>query len=60
MPKHPNPIAFNPDTMSVSHVKECADQLRVLFDNIDQPPEDVVHSLKAARDNMLRRYGDKN
>lgn len=57
--KKPNPIAFNPDTMTVSALKYCADTLHTIFRAIDQEndPANIVAHLEDFRDQMLRRYG---
>lgn len=60
MAKTPNPVAFNPDTMTVSHLKACADTLRNLFSNLDGSAEDVKASLESSRDFMLKKFGDQN
>lgn len=54
-----NPIAFNPDTMTVSQLKECADALRTVFDCIARrvPAESIVHTLEQHRDLMTRKWG---
>lgn len=53
-----NPIPFNPDTMTVSHLKECADALSLAFQGIERgvDAENIVHQLEAARDYQLRKY----
>lgn len=54
-----NPIAFNPDTMTVAQLKECATTLRTLFENIDRTvdtPEDVAHFVLNARDHMNKKW----
>lgn len=60
--RKPNPIAFNPDTMTVSQLKECADTLRTLFTMLDNEhhPMNVIGQLETVREQMLDRYGDKN
>ena len=53
-----NPIPFNPDTMTVSQLKWCADTLRMLFDGVERPDVDdsnVMHHLRQARE-----WADKN
>ena len=59
MPEHkPNPIAFNPDTMTVSQLKECAETLRTLFHALPTtPPEGIVGQLEYVQDKMLRKWG---
>lgn len=52
-----NPIAFNPDTMTVSQLKECADTLRTLFHALPTtPPEGIVGHLEQVRDSMVKRW----
>ncbi len=54
-----NPIAFNPETMTVGQVKECTETLSMMFDMINRgsSPEDVFHRLDGARAQMLRKWG---
>lgn len=55
-----NPIAFNPDTMTVSQLKHCAETLRMLFDGIERDDVDdtnIVFHLKQAREHMLKNWG---
>jgi hypothetical protein len=53
-----NPIPFNPDTMTVSQLKECAETLRMAFDGIARgvDAENIVHNLEQARDYQLSKY----
>lgn len=53
-----NPIAFNPDTMTVSQVKKCAETLRAMFDLIDRDasPDDIAVYLKQSRDYFVRHF----
>lgn len=57
----PNPIAFNPDTMTVSQLKEAAETLRTVFDGIERgvDAENIVHNLRQTRAGMLNRWGAK-
>lgn len=57
--KLPNPIAFNPDTMTVSQLKECAETLRTLFQAMDHdnPPENITGQLEYVRERMIQRWG---
>lgn len=60
MEKPLNPIPFNPDTMTISQAKECADTLSTLFTAIERgstTPEGIVHMLEQAREQMLQKYG---
>jgi hypothetical protein len=51
-----NPIPFNPATMTVSDVLSCAETLSALFNMLDkQSDEQIVHSLRSARDYMIRK-----
>ena len=54
-----NPIAFNPDTMTVGQLKECAETLSQAFDSIDRgvDAENIMHNLKMAQAMMVQRYG---
>ena len=58
-----NPIAFNPDTMTVSQLKECAETLRRFYGNLDRvdagdvDTQNFFFHFRAARDDMLRKWG---
>lgn len=54
-----NPIAFNPDTMTVSQLKFCAETLRSAFDQIDRGANEdtIVYYLGQARNQMLKQWG---
>lgn len=56
-----NPIPFNPDTMTVSQLKECAEVLSRMFDGIarEVPADNMMFHLKQARDDMANRWGKK-
>ena len=55
-----NPIPFNPETMTVKELKECAETLRTLFQALPTtPPEGIVGHLTQVRDEMLRRWGTR-
>lgn len=53
-----NPIAFNPDTMTVSQLKECAETLSTLIHSVNRgnPPEDIVLYIAQARDHMNKKW----
>jgi hypothetical protein len=55
-----NPVAFNPDTMTVSQLKQIADFAHILFGNLDEnienDPEQIAHFVKGARDDFNRRW----
>lgn len=57
MPKQ-NPIPFNPDTMTVSQLKECADGLSMIFRTLDGDGNvNTRGTVRAVRDDMLRKWG---
>jgi hypothetical protein len=55
-----NPVAFNPDTMTVSQLKQVADFARTLFENLDRnmenEPEQTLHYIQGVRDDFNRRW----
>jgi uncharacterized protein (UPF0276 family) len=55
-----NPIAFNPDMMTVQQLKYVAETLRTTFDLIERNlnGEDMKNYLEQARDQMLKRWGE--
>lgn len=56
-----NPAPFNPDTMTIRHVKECVEHLRHTFLQLERPdidPAQIVHYLRQVRDQQLARYGE--
>lgn len=59
MDRAPNPIPFNPDTMTINQAKECVETLRTAFDQINRgvDPDTLFHSLDGAMAQMIRKYG---
>ncbi|ARK07517.1 hypothetical protein LAV_00142 [Sphingobium phage Lacusarx] len=56
--RKPNPIPFNPDTMTISQMKLCAESLRTIFHAMPTTtPEGIVGHLEHLQDTMLKRYG---
>jgi hypothetical protein len=55
-----NPIAFNPDTMSISQVKRCVETLRTCFELLDRDAEagHIKVYLEQTRDQMLKLWGE--
>jgi hypothetical protein len=53
-----NPIAFNPDTMTVRQLKDCAELLRLLFDGIEREVDDdnIIHHLAIARERWQKDW----
>jgi hypothetical protein len=51
-----NPIAFNPDTMTVSQVKQAVVTLRTLFDQLENgaSAEDIANFLAQSRDYLAK------
>lgn len=55
-----NPIPFNPDMMPIAHAKDCVECLSHLFDQLDRSgitDEQIIHYMRQARDQQLRRWG---
>jgi hypothetical protein len=54
-----NPIPFNPETMTVSQVTQCAITLRTMFDLIDRDASDadIANYVKQTREYLLARWG---
>lgn len=60
--KPKNPIPFNPDTMTVSQLKWCADTLHQLFDGVardDAPDDRLLAYLRQAREWALQNWSAK-
>ena len=53
-----NPIAFNPETMTVSQVKQCAETLRSMFDLLENGASEdtIVGYLAQSRDYLTRAW----
>lgn len=56
-----NPIPFNPDTMTISQIKDCAEALSQLYDALDRgldetDPNNVLFHMKRGRDALRKRW----
>lgn len=53
-----NPIPFNTETMTVSQLKEVADNMRTIFASVDRGvnAEDLVGHIESLRDFWIRKW----
>jgi len=57
----PNPIAFNPDTMTLTQAKACCETLRTLYELLDRKADDADIALyvEQSRDFMVKNWGER-
>ena len=52
-----NPINFNPQTMTVSQVMDCAEALKTIFDIVDASADNYLsHHIKLVRKQMADEW----
>lgn len=53
-----NPIPFNPDTMTVSQLKECAEALSTVFDQMRRGVSEtvIIGHLEQTREHMTKNW----
>lgn len=53
-----NPIPFNPDTMTISQAKQCAEVLSQAFSGIERgvDPVNIIHNLRLSMEQMAASW----